>query len=541
MDNIFKKALKRNIGSWLLVVFFGIMFSAALSLSSLTLMGLMELVTGKVPNPTGEILPRTLLILGAFIGSAALYVIFGLAKSSYIYKMTNDLRSQITEKIINTPFQNFDNKNTGNYISWYTTDINEVVNLAVLGHVSLFQLGTMALFSFSVLTYLNMWLGLIALGLLALTIIVPQLFNGFLYKAQQNLTKANEGYSEDVREAVGGFNLFYISDKINTFKSIVGKAGAKREAVFRSFNRTKSVVGGVSMLVSVIAQIGMMVVTIVFAVMNLVTVGAVLSAGNLAGNLFNGIGKFVQTLISYKSAKPILEKFQFEPEPDGNVVIQNIGEIALENIEHSYGEKKIFTDFSLRLNSNKKYAVIGDSGTGKTTLLKMMLGLLNPDSGAVQVAGTDLADVSRKTYLSKFAYIDQNVYLFKGTLRENITMWRDDVSDEDLAEIIEKVQLTEFMASKPEGLGTYLEEGGKNISGGERQRIALARALVNNIQLVIIDESTSQLDESNAVAIESMLLDQNDFGVIMVSHHFKYEIISRFDEVINLNKISKAG
>ncbi len=537
MNKLIWKLLRKHTRIVVFVVLLGIAFSAMLSAAGLSLSGLLSVVEKNFEDPISELIRTTFVITGAFVAAVLINVVYGLIKSVYISRVSNDLREEITNKIVNMPFDNFDNQHSGDYISWYTTDVSQIVSLSLEGFVELFQLGTMAMFSFAAIAYLNIWLGIITVVLLFLTVLVPQLLNTFVIRAQETLTHANEKLSEDIRETIGGFNVFYISNRIELFKSLMRRASENRETALKHYNQISAYIGGVALIMSLVSQIGLIIITVFFAISGSAPLGAVFAIASLSGSLFNGLAQFTQTLIAFKSAKPILQKYEYEPKSDGSVALGKIESIEFCGVSFGYEDKSIFSNFNFVFETGKKYALIGGSGSGKTTLLKLLLGLLEPIEGSVLVNGVNINDVANYTYFGQMAYIDQNIYLFKGTIRENITLWKDGIDELFLNEIVRNTNLADFVNSKPEGLDAYLDEAGKNISGGEKQRIALARALVNKNRFVIIDEATSQLDDANARSIEKTLLEQEGVGVIMVSHHFDEEIIGRFDEVIDLGQI----
>ena len=240
--------------------------------------------------------------------------------------------------------------------------------------------------------------------------------------------------------------------------------------------------------------------------------------------------------MSFRSAKAIYEKLDFEEPENHSKDLGELEQISMKHVSFKYNERMILSDFTKDFDPSKKYAIIGESGSGKSTIIKLLLGVLSPTEGVVNLNNNNIQEINYRDYYEQISYIDQNIYLFKGTIRDNITLWKD-VDDEKINLAIEKSNLTEFIQMQENGLDTVLTESGKNISGGEKQRIALARAFINQPKLLLVDETTSQLDAKNAMEIEKMMLEQNDFGVIMVSHHFNEEVLNDFDEVIDLSNI----
>lgn len=167
-----------------------------------------------------------------------------------------------------------------------------------------------------------------------------------------------------------------------------------------------------------------------------------------------------------------------------------------------------------------KYAIMGESGSGKTTLTKIILGLLPDYTGSVEYGNLEQCKVNLDSLYRHIAYVDQQVYLFQDTVRFNITLGKN-YTDEEIMAVIKNCRLEDYVESLPDGLDTVITENGKNLSGGQRQRIALARGLIRKVKYIILDEGTSALDETNALDIESNLLDTPDLGVIIITHNLR--------------------
>lgn len=538
-NKTFIKIIKKNKLLTAVAILMGILTAIALSYGSKSISVLFDVVdknSGIIDNPIPVMIHNTLYVVGLFLAGIVLSYLASIISSKYIYHVSNDLRGEIANKLINEPYSNFDNKDSGNYISWFTNDVNQLVKLSFEGFLDICQHLSIILASFYFLTTLNVYFGFIALGFLLITILIPELFNPLLLKAQKKLTLEDENFTEAIREVIGGFNLFYITNKITKFKERLSASSKKREEVNYSYNKTLALTSSVNTFVSLISQVGLIIVTVFFVVKGKAPIGSPFAVGSLAGMMFGSVGTLINKVMSFKSAQAIYDKFAFEELENKQTALGELEKISMDHVSFRYKDREILSDFNMDFDPNKKYAIIGESGSGKSTILKLLLGVLRPSEGIVSLNDHNLRDINYQDYYQQISYIDQNIYLFKGTIRENITLWRE-VDDEKLNLAIEKSNLTEFIQKQEHGLDTVLTEAGKNISGGEKQRIALARAFINHSKLILVDETTSQLDAKKALAIEKMMLEQNDFGIIMVSHHFSEEVLNAFDEIIDLSKL----
>jgi ATP-binding cassette subfamily C protein len=177
-----------------------------------------------------------------------------------------------------------------------------------------------------------------------------------------------------------------------------------------------------------------------------------------------------------------------------------------------------------------KYLIIGPSGGGKSTVLKLLRKYFNPTEGSITIDGNQLNDIRKEPYFSHIANIEQNVFLFEDTLRNNLTLYKP-YTDEEITEAIRRAGLSDFVSQLPKGLNTMIYDNGKNISGGERSRIAIARGLLNKADIVFLDEAFANLDSSNVTAIEKSILDLKEVTIINVSHVIIKEHLPLYDQV----------
>lgn len=180
---------------------------------------------------------------------------------------------------------------------------------------------------------------------------------------------------------------------------------------------------------------------------------------------------------------------------------------------------------------------MGESDSGKTTLTKIILGLLLGYTGNVWYGEQEQKMVNAESLYDHIAYVDQQVYLFQDTVRFNITLGKP-YTDEEIMEVVRKCCLEEYVLSLPDGLDSIIMENGKNLSGGQRQRIALARALIREVQYIILDEGTSALDAQTAEEIESELMTIPDLTLLTITHNLRSS--GKYDKIFNL-KMHQAG
>lgn len=186
------------------------------------------------------------------------------------------------------------------------------------------------------------------------------------------------------------------------------------------------------------------------------------------------------------------------------------------------GRGNVLQDIDLEVKKGSVVAIVGPSGSGKSTLLNLLIGVVAAKSGSVQIDGRDIDVIDRATFLSRIGYVGQDVLLFKGTIRENIAFFRPDVSEPDLREAATTAEIADFIESLPGGYDAPVGEGGVNLSGGQAQRIAIARAIVHDPDMLLLDEATSALDSaSEGAVVHALEQAAKNRTVVMVTHRLR--------------------
>ena len=213
-------------------------------------------------------------------------------------------------------------------------------------------------------------------------------------------------------------------------------------------------------------------------------------------------------------------------------------EINFVDIDFSYPSRKdlkILNKFNLKINSGEKIAIVGASGSGKSTILQLLLRFYDVNSGKITLNSQDISQISLTDLRQNFAYISQDCFIFSGTVLENISYANQDISLSKIEQIIEENSSLQFIKKLPEGLNSFVGEKGIKLSGGERQRIAFARALVKDSPILLLDEATSALDNENEQSINRAIIDlAKDKTVIIVAH--RLSTIKEADQILVLNE-----
>lgn len=246
----------------------------------------------------------------------------------------------------------------------------------------------------------------------------------------------------------------------------------------------------------------------------------------------------LQSSAKIKAGKKVLtDLFEISDDKDfvqGTDVFSGLeSSLNLKNISYSYGDKEILKDFNLEIKKGEKVLIMGPSGSGKSTLLKLLRRYASPTAGSIMLNGKDFTEYSDESLYSKISYLEQNVFLFEDVLRNNITMFSDH-SESQIAQAVSSANLDSMVEAKNEGLNLLLKDGGTNLSGGEITRVALARALIKDAQILLLDEPFAALDKQSRDELEREILKLKDVSVVNVTHVTNDDFKDLYDKVIIL-------
>lgn len=530
----YKTLIKKNLGSIIGVAFFDIIVSFAMVFAGYSLSFLYTAYEYK-GDKVKALFCAFAIVLLIWLSAMFMYYISQVVKSKIQQKLRNELRCMVGHKISSLSYSDFTDKDSGHYVSWLTNDVNEIYSQSFAALFSGIENLATAIFSLGALCLLGPCIGLAAVVLLVIISVLPLLTNRQLQKVNTERSEALEVSTESYKDVVMGGSIFFLTNLRNRICERIVSASEKAEKVCYRFNKTNVAARILISIVSMVGQIIILLVTLLAAVIGATPAAAALSVGNLAGSFFNGAGDLVQCFMTVKASKPLWEKFNGNgaDTTESKDTISVIPEIKLENVSFQYGDCPVLKNKNYTFHAGGKYAIMGESGSGKTTLAKIILGLLHGYTGNVWYGEQEQKDINTEDLYNCVTYVDQQVYLFQDTMRFNITLGVPYTETEVMA-VIRKCCLEDFVNSLPNGLDTVIMENGKNFSGGQCQRIALARALIRKVQYIIVDEGTSALDEANALDIENSLLDTPEVGVIIITHNLRERVRNKLTNVYSL-------
>ena len=454
-----------------------------------------------------------------------------------IRAMNNAVRRDMAATLLHKSHVEFHGKDTGEYLSWFVSDVNQMEDLAWTPFYQCVDLAATAIFCIVALLTLHWSLLVAALVNAAVMLLAPQFFTKRMERLGEACETEQAKATGKLKDILSGFDVLRSFGREPRFCQGAEAASEQIEKPRFRLRYVKAFITAGFGCVNVGCQMLINLLIGVLSIRGVILQGALMGGGNLVGGLSNSVGSLAQYLLSFSSTKPYFDKITVRGDSAGDEesgVMPEIGSaITVKNLSFQYDEKPVLRDLSLTFQKGGKYALTGPSGCGKSTLLKLLLGWLPDYSGSIQFDGQDAHGFTPEQLQKQMSYIEQNVFLFNSTIRDNITLG-EDFSDAQMEKALRDSALIGDLAAMPEGLDTPVGEDGSNLSGGQKQRVAIARALIHDRSILLVDEGTSALDQKNAGIVEESLLANPELTLILVSHHLTRERKGQFTGVYDL-------
>ena len=367
-----------------------------------------------------------------------------------------------------------------------------------------------------------------------LIFIITNILLKFLYKIKEKILNSEELLNHYLVRGFMEMLIFRMSKqfpneikKTNNAKESIVSAKVKMNMIHEAF---------FTIFALLVAMLDIGILFYARKTQNL-TVGSVVALIALIENAYTPIAIFNVLYVQYKLDKASYKRFEEflglkddDQLRNGNAINADVGEIAIKNLSFQYGERKIIDDLSLSIKKGEKIAFVGESGSGKSTLIRILLGLLKYNQGEVRLGDMELKEICLNNLYDRVSYLSQDAPVFDGTIKENL-VFEKQVSEEQMLEALSEVQLSHLVENLAEGLNTEIGEKGTCLSGGEKQRLALARLWFEDSELVILDEATSAMDNlTEENVMKSVMQKMKDKIVIAIAH--RLNSIVGFDRII---------
>lgn len=464
-----------------------------------------------------------------------LNILATVTRGLYINKSLIKAKVYYVDRLFKKNINEFQEENNAKYLSALTNDMNNIEGKYLIG---IYETGASLirfLVSFIVIASVSPLALFIGLGISCLSAIITMLMGKPLQKHERQRSDLFEGYTSYIREVLGAFQIIKANDLEDKVKDDFYNKSEGIQYKGYIIDKIYTFVSASQQFIMMISIFSIFLVSVYMAIKGSITAGAVILIINNMERMFFPLMSLTETFPRVISVKSLFEKIDESLENQDNyeetLELNDFKHsIEFKNVYFSYEDNPVLENIDLSLKKGGKYLIVGPSGGGKSTLLKLLRKYFNPTAGEILVDGINLKDIKKESYFKNISNVEQQVFLFEDTVKNNITLYKD-YTDEEINLAIDRAGLTDFIKGLPEGLDTMIYDNGKNISGGEKSRIAIARGLLAKADIIFLDEAFASLDARVAREIEKTLLSLEGVMVVNVSHVVFDETKDKYDQV----------
>ncbi|OFI50086.1 hypothetical protein BG261_10610 [Floricoccus tropicus] len=524
-----KKYFLKHKGLNLLLIVLLVIQTGIDTITSLLLIPMMNFLSN---HKQGDFIKIVILMGVLFIVMIIVGNLAQVLQADITQKQVNDIREDILTNVSNMDYEQFHSHKSEEYVSWLTNDMAMVEAEGFKNYYSIIENIVAIILTVAALTQLNWTITITAIILGIIMAVAPSIFDKKMRKAVENISEKNESFTSISNNYLTGFDLLFHNERTVI---LIEKIKNKYEELKDSKVKQAKVQAAMMVLIlflNIIAQMTIIGMTGYYILAGSLTVGAIMTGGNLSSSLYNSIQVMVGAYSRAKANGNILDKYPVVERDDSGISKDFDNLISSNNLAYKYNDKSTITYPSFTFSKGKKYALIGSSGSGKTTLLKLLIGDLRKYQGNLNFDNDSYSELNVSSLHNNISIVDQSNHIFSDTVRNNLTLGLE-FTDQEISEATDRAQITDYIESLEDGYDTILKDTG-DLSGGQAQRLSLARALLFNRDIFLIDEGTSSLDKENARKVEDTILKMKDKTVIMITHHLREESKKDFDQIVEL-------
>lgn len=529
-----KECIKKNR----VLLIFTIIFSI---ISSVTMVGVSLLLQTTIDKVTdGDMEGFRIVLIFTLVYClimAMLYLIYDILSKIFIKNVTQELRSKIFKGIMNHNYKDFTSINSADYISALTNDIKLIEENYITQLLVVLQFSVAFLATTAILLYLSPLVTLCLFISIMLIFIVPSVFGKKLESKQMNLSKQLTSFTTTIKDMLSGYDVI---KSYNLKNNIIDEFEIENENLANTKLETDKLLVINETLSQILGMTTQFVAVFLAAYLVLkgkLTMGMLIAIVQLSGSFIQPIIMIMSCVPKITSMKTVIKRLDdISNYQDKSFLGSEIPTfencLEISNLNFAYEENKsILNNVDLKINKNKKYAIVGASGCGKSTLVKLILGYYADYNGQIKYDNKEIKNVDVERINEMISVIHQNVYMFDKNIKDNICLDRD-FSYDEINETLELSGSKNFIYQFEENLNYLVGENGNNLSGGQKQRIAIARALIQKTPILVLDEGTSAIDMQTGYDIERRLLNLEDRTLITITHKMSEDLLNLYDEII---------
>ncbi|WP_461613455.1 ABC transporter ATP-binding protein [Clostridium sp. Marseille-QA1073] len=443
------------------------------------------------------------LLAGIYVSSTISTYIASFLLTNAIQNTMRDLRNAIQDKIRKLPISYFDSNSYGDVLSRITNDVDTISNAMQQSFIQIVN-SILSIFLAVIMMFrINTKMALLAILIIPLSYLVSKFIVGksqkLFYRQQRALGKLNG----TVQEMYTGFNEIKLYGKQN--EAIEEFENINQQLCNTGF-KAQFISSIMSPMISLISYLGIAAIGVIggiYAISGVITVGNLQAFIRYIWQINQPLSQVTQLSSTIQSAfaaiervSEILNEEEEIPDPKNSVKIENPrGDVTFEHVKFGYSDDKpLIKDLSAEIKSGQMVAIVGPTGAGKTTLINLLMRFYDVKGGAIKIDGVDIRDMKREDLRSMFGMVLQDTWLYKGTIYDNIEYGRFGATKEEIIEAAKIANVHHFIKTLPDGYNMILNEEASNISQGEKQLLTIARAIISDPAILILDEATSSVD-----------------------------------------------
>ncbi|MFD2528842.1 ABC transporter ATP-binding protein [Polaribacter marinaquae] len=505
-----------------------------------------------VPNKDfNQLYNLVLIVIGAILVQAITSFLLTKVLSIQAQYLISELRAQVQKKVLSLPISFFDNTKSGALVSRIMSDVEGVRNLIGTGLVQLIGGSFTAIVTLVILLRMNVWMTLF-------TFIPLSIFGLIALKSFKHIRpifrargKINAEVKGRLTETLGGIRVIKAFNAEQQESEIFEKGVANiYENVKKSMTVTALMTSSSTFLIG-LATTGVMGIGGYYMMEGSLTFGDFIQFTFLLAFMvapivqMSNIGsQLTEALAGLDRTEELMNMAAEEDNEHRTIVLDDVkGDVVFEDVSFSYEEgKQVINNINFKVPAGSVTALVGSSGSGKSTIAGLSATFLNPAAGKITIDNKDMSEVKLSSFRKYLGVVLQDEFLFEGTIRDNILFPRPNATKEELQNAVKAAYVNEFTDRFDDGLDTLIGERGVKLSGGQRQRLAIARAILANPKMIILDEATSSLDtESEALIQKSLSELVKDRTTIVIAH--RLSTIKKADQilVIEAGEIAERG
>lgn len=498
---------------------------------------LQKLLDIAVEKNMQQFIPMVLFSIFYFVMLGIFLYLQSLLSKRITCKIIKQIRTDVFKGIVSQSMGDFGKRNTADYLSIITNDVKMIEDNFLLPFFEVVQYTVIFISSFVLMIYFDVIVTIVVFVAITLMFLVPSLLGKELEKRQNTLSSQLADFTTKLKDILSGFEII----KSYSMKQYVIQKFDKENSdtihTKYSVDRLFALNEGLSSFLALMVQIVVLFLSAYFIITERITVGTLLGMVQVSSNLANPLIMIFTNIPKIKSIQPIIEKLTVLSKYELNEVPKKQSAtfnsvVSISNLSFAYEKQnRVLDKINLHIEKGKKYVIVGKSGCGKTTLVKLLAGYYTEYSGKILYDNTDLNMMNENDIVQLSSIIHQNIYMFNESVYDNICL-HEDYSKESIDKAVKASGLNDVIEKLPEGLLYEAGENGSNLSGGQKQRIAVARALIRNKPILILDEGTSAIDMQTAYDIENHLLKIEGLTIITITHNLKKELLELYDNII---------